>query len=173
MAISKETKQYWLSPNGLARIRYAKMTNGLSDKQIAEDIIGIGYTTLRDWRKDNPLLSAALKSTRDAEIAKAYEQLDRAAQGGEITGKITTKYVYKYDEDGNETLVSKEIHSTTEKAAPNVTAAIFKLKNLDADKWRDKIEHDSNVTVNGGIKVELSNDDIDRRIKELKDRLNE
>lgn len=108
-------KLYWLSPAGLARIRYHRAIEGYSEERIAKEIMGIAYSTLQEWKKTDSGLSAALKSNKSAEIARAFEQLDRSSEGGVIAGKVTTKYQYKYDEDGNEVATGKEVTVTEEK----------------------------------------------------------
>lgn len=115
---------------------------------------------------------AALNSTKKAEAARAFEQLDRSAEGGSIAGKVTTKYQYKYDKEGNEVLVAREVTVTEEKAAPNPRAAEFKLKNLDPEHFKDRMENTVTGADGGPVQIEtLTADDLDERIKELQAKL--
>ena len=165
-------KLYWLSPAGLARIRYHRAIEGYSEERIAKEIMGIAYSTLQEWKKTDSGLSAALKSNKSAEIARAFEQLDRSSEGGVIAGKVTTKYQYKYDEDGNEVATGKEVTVTEEKAAPNRTAIIFKLKNLDPQHFKDRVENAVTGADGGPVQIEaLTGDALTARIKELQDKL--
>lgn len=170
--VTSDEKKYWLSANGLARIRYHRAILGETEEYIAKEVMGIAYSTLSEWKKGKSELSEALKSTKKGETARAYEQLDRSANGGSIAGKVTTKYQYKYDKDGNEILTGKEVTVTEEKAAPNATAAIFKLKNLDPQHFRDRVENAITGADGGAVKVEtLTDADVDARIKELESKI--
>ena len=170
--VTSDEKKYWLSADGLARIRYHRAVLGESEEAIATELINVSYPTLRGWKKDNLSLLSALKSTKKAETARAFEQLDRSANGGSVAGKVTTKYQYKYDKDGNEILTGKEVTVTEEKAAPNATAAIFKLKNLDPKHFKDRVENAITGADGGAVKVEtLTESDVDARIKELESKL--
>ena len=134
--------------------------------------MNVSYSTLNKWKKENSELLQVLKTTKKAETARAFEQLDRAANGGTIAGKVTTKYQYKYDKDGNEILTGKEVTVTEEKAAPNTTATIFKLKNLDPQHFKDRVENAITGADGGAVKVEtLTDADVDARIKELESKL--
>ena len=170
--ITCEEKKYWLSKAGLDRIRYHRAIDGRSEEWSATELIGMAYSTLREWKKGEKALSAALKTDRRAEIARAYEQLDRSANGGTIAGKVQTKYHYEYDEDGNEILKSKDVIVLEEKTAPNPTAVIFKLKNIDAEHFKDRIENTLTGADGGAIQVQtMKDEDIDKRIAELEAKL--
>lgn len=170
--VTSDEKKYWLSADGLARIRYHRAILGDSEESIATDLMGVSYATLQAWKKGNLGLLGALKSTKKSETARAFEQLDRSANGGSIAGKVTTKYKYEYDKDGNEILTGKEVTVTEEKATPNATAAIFKLKNLDPAHFKDRVENALTGADGGAVKVEtLTDADVDARIKELESKL--
>lgn len=170
--VTADEKKYWLSPNGIARIRYHRAVLGEKQATIAKELMHISESTLKEWKKGNSALSAALNSTKKAEAARAFEQLDRSAEGGSIAGKVTTKYQYKYDKEGNEVLVAREVTVTEEKAAPNPRAAEFKLKNLDPEHFKDRMENTVTGADGGAVKVEtLTDADVDARIKELESKL--
>lgn len=170
--VTSDEKKYWLSADGLARIRYHRAVLGESEEAIATELMHVSYPTLRVWKKENSALLSALKTTKKSEAARAFEQLDRSANGGTIAGKVTTKYQYKYDKDGNEVLTGKEVTVTEEKSAPNVTASIFKLKNLDPQHFKDRVENAITGADGGAVKVEtLTDADVDARIKELESKL--
>lgn len=170
--VTADEKKYWLSPNGIARIRYHRAVLGEKQATIAKELMHISESTLKEWKKGNSALSAALNTTKKAEAARAFEQLDRSAEGGSIAGKVTTKYQYKYDKEGNEVLVAREVTVTEEKAAPNPRAAEFKLKNLDPEHFKDRMENTVTGADGGPVQIEtLTADDLDERIKELQAKL--
>lgn len=61
---------------------------GLSDKQIAEEKMQVGYTTLKEWKKRFPSFAAALKSGQEVSDYAVENALYKRALGGDVTAMI-------------------------------------------------------------------------------------
>jgi len=101
---------------------------GLTDKQIANDKIGISLSTFYSWKKEHPEFSDALKGGKELPDARVVNALYRMA-----TGYWNEETVI--DSKGNEHVISKWY-------PPNVTAAIYWTKNRMPKDWRDKRDVD-------------------------------
>ena len=121
----------WLKADSLILLEgWAR--DGLTDEQIAHNI-GITTTTLYDWKKKYPQFAEAIKSGK--------EVIDRIVENALLKSAMG----YKYDEVVKERIYNPEtgesemveVKRTTKDVAPNVTALIFWLKNIQAEKWRD------------------------------------
>lgn len=132
--MAKGKYQRWIEPDGLLLISgWAR--DGLTDDQIAKNM-GISRSTLNDWRNKYPDISDALKKSKELADREVENALYKRAIGYEYT---ETKTVIS-DKDGVKT------ETVVKQVAPDVTAQIFWLKNRKRDQWRDKIDHDQNVT---------------------------
>ncbi|SEN80258.1 hypothetical protein SAMN04487895_10329 [Paenibacillus sophorae] len=109
--------------------------DGLTDELIAEKV-GIGARTLYEWKVRYPQILQALKKGKEVVDRQVESALLRRALG------------YFYDEVTREGGV--EVKRVTKEVQPDVTAAIFWLKNRCPDKWRDKqeIRHSGYLAVN-------------------------
>jgi transposase len=114
---------------------------GKTDKQIAE-YLGIGYTTLTDNKVRYAELAEALKKGKNELVLKLESALYKRALGGYYTKKITRTYIE--DEDGKKT-GSVQVTEQFSEEKPDVGALVFALKNLDPERWRDKVETNVNV----------------------------
>ena len=132
--MAKGKYQRWIEPDGLLLISgWAR--DGLTDDQIAKNM-GISRSTLNEWRNKYPDISDALKKSKELADREVENALYKRAIGYEYT---ETKTVIS-DKDGVKT------ETVVKQVAPDVTAQIFWLKNRKRDQWRDKIDHDQNVT---------------------------
>lgn len=100
--------------------------NGYTDKEIAKKI-GIGYSTLSEWKNKYPELREALKRTKEIVDLDVEKALLSRALGYTVTETETIT-----------TQNNTKVKTTTKHIAPDVTACIFWLKNRQPDKWRDK-----------------------------------
>ena len=100
-------------------------------------VFNINKTTYYRWIKENPALKSAVDEAReisDRMLAdEARESLAKLVKGGRRRRKVVEK-----DKKGR---VVRE-KETRETFLPDERACEFVLKNLEPDKWRDKVEHD-------------------------------
>ena len=76
----------WLEPDGLLRLQdWARQ--GLTDEQIAEKM-GVGYSTLRVWKKQFPQIAETLRQSKDVVDAEVENSLLRKALDGDVTACI-------------------------------------------------------------------------------------
>ena len=122
----------WLEKDNLILLEgWAR--DGLTFEQIAHNI-GINVTTLRDWRKKEPTISAILKKGREVVDYEVENALLKRALGYTITLKEQ-----KVDKDGCIHDLQKDVH-----IPGDTTAQIFWLKNRRKQQWRDKVEVETN-----------------------------
>lgn len=139
----------WLTPEGLLQVEgYAR--DGLIDEQIAHNM-GIAYSTLREWCKQFPALSAALKKGKAPVDMQVENALLKRALGYTEEETITeieeTPYTTK-DADGNvvtRTRTRRHVRKVQKVYPPDVTAQIYWLKCRKPKQWREKV--DTNVAL--------------------------
>jgi transposase-like protein len=125
--VAKGKYQDWLTEEGLLLIEgWAR--DGLTYEQIAKNM-GINRETLNRWKKLYPNISNALKKGRQVVIRELENALIKRAMGYEYE-----EIVHEQNEDG------LSVRRTTKQMAPDTTALIFALKNMDPEHWRDKRE---------------------------------
>lgn len=128
----------WITEEGLRKIE-AWARDGLVEKQICHNM-GIGVTSLNEWKKRFPeILEALKKGKEDIDIEVENSLLDRA-RGFEYKEKITE---IVEQPDGTK---RKHIKEVTKYALPDTTAQIFWLKNRRPDRWRDRPEPQTETT---------------------------
>ncbi len=120
---------------------------GLTDKQIA-DKMKVTESTINKWKLDHIEFSEALKRGKKDPDEQVEKSLCRRANG------------FKYTEVKVEGLGDqKRITKTKKLVAPDTVAAIFWLKNRRPDRWRDKQEVKTELSLSSET-VELLKDDI-------------
>lgn len=107
--------------------------DGLTDEQIAEKM-GIGVTTLYDYKKKYPEFLKALKKGKEIVDRKVESSLLKRALGYDV--KETKKESIYNKKTGEYEMITTEIK--TKHIQPDTTAQIFWLKNRKPDEWRDK-----------------------------------
>lgn len=123
------------------KAEYAKQAEklcllGATDQEIA-DFFEVNVRTVYRWKGQYPGFCQALKAGKDQADERVERSLYQQAIG------------YEQDEvkifmpAGAESPVYAEYRA---KVAPNVTAAIFWLKNRRRNEWRDRIDHASDPT---------------------------
>lgn len=122
--------------NGLVE---AWARDGLTDEQIAGNL-GIAVSTLYAYKAEHEEFSEALKKGKAVVDFEVENALLKRALG------------YEYEEITYED--GKPIKKVTKQVAPDVTAAIFWLKNRKPAQWRDKRE----VEQNGGMVIKFLGD---------------
>lgn len=125
--VAKGKYQDWLTEEGLLLIEgWAR--DGLTYEQIAKNM-GINRETLNRWKKLYPNISNALKKGRQVVIRELENALIKRAKGYEYE-----EIVHEQNENG------LFVRKATKQMAPDTTALIFALKNMDPEHWRDKRE---------------------------------
>lgn len=110
--------------------------DGLTDEQIANNL-GIGTTTLYKWKNQHREFRETLKKGKEVADREVESALYKSALGFRYKDQTVTN-------KGN--VVDVERYEK-----PNVTAAIFWLKNRKPAQWRDKREIEQNCNV--GVQI--------------------
>lgn len=118
--------------------------DGLTDEQIAKNI-GIGRTTLYEWKKKKPNIANSLKKGKEVVDFEVENALLKKALGYTIT-----LHKQKVTKDGDVVDTEEEMH-----VPPDTTAQIFWLKNRRTNKWRDKVVDDEIKVASNGILNEI------------------
>lgn len=83
---SRSKYEKWIEQDGLIQIQdWARQ--GLAEYQIAHNM-GISYSTLKEWKKKYPAISATLKQTKDVVDAAVENALFKKAMSGDVTACI-------------------------------------------------------------------------------------
>ncbi len=127
--------QEWLEEEKLALITGWART-GLTDEQIAKNM-GIAYSTLREWRKKYPAISASLKKGKEVVDFEVENALYKRAIGYEYEEEKT----YIQEVDGK---VTKKKEVIKRHVPGDTTAQIFWLKNRKPKEWRNNPENQEN-----------------------------
>lgn len=123
----------WLTDDGLLQIQgWAR--DGLTEEQIAHNM-GIGLTTLKDWKGKFPTILTAIKKGKAPVDLEVENALLKRALGYEYEETITEVEELAGGKQ------KKHIRKVMKHCPPDTTAQIFWLKNRRPDKWRDKIEN--------------------------------
>ena len=119
--------EYWLTEEGLTLLAgWAR--DGLTDEQIAKNM-GIRRSTLADWKSKYPDISDTLKKGKEIVDVQVENALLKRALG------------YDYTEESIERgPQGTKVKQTVKHVVADTTAQIFWLKNRRPDKWRDKVE---------------------------------
>lgn len=125
--MAKGKYQEWLTDDGLTKIEgWAR--DGLTDKQMAHNM-GITEQTLNVWKKKYPSLSESLKKSKEVVDMEVENALLKRALGFHFVEEASTP--------------QGDVVQLTRYEKPDVTAAIFWLKNRKADTWRNKEKIDT------------------------------
>lgn len=131
----------WLEADNLAVLTSWSMS-GLDLSQIADNM-GISQSTLREWRKKYPAISAALKRGRAHADAHVENALYKRALGYDYTEDTYERRENKATGETEMTLIKQ----VKKHMPPDTTAQIFYLTNRKPDDWkRNRVE----VTDDGG-----------------------
>ena len=119
----------WLEPDKLILLEgWAR--DGLTYEQIANNM-GIGLTTLKEWRKKETTIQTAIKKGKEVADYEVENALFKRALGYTIT--INEQ---KLDKDGCIHDLKRDVH-----IPGDTTAQIFWLKNRKKEQWREKQEY--------------------------------
>lgn len=128
----------WLTDDGLLLIEgWAR--DGLSLEQIAHNM-AIASSTLREWRKNYPAISTAIKKGQAPVDYEVENAMLKSALGYTVKVKKPIKVKTKKQLKDKGTIEEERIEYAEEEVyiKPDTTAQIFWLKNRRPDKWRDR-----------------------------------
>lgn len=139
--MAKGKYEKWLEADNKTLLE-AWARDGLTQAQIAKNM-GIALSTLKEWIKKYPAISAALKKGKEL----ADYEMENALYKKGIGYKITLRKPFKlketeYDNNGKKIKEKEKLEyaEVEEYIPPDVTAQIFWLKNRKPESWRDKRE---------------------------------
>lgn len=125
----------WITPDALLLLS-AWARDGATDPDIA-DKIGIGLSTLYEWKKKYPEIAEALKKNKELADIEIENSLFKRALGYEYTETIK-------ETDGKG--VTKE-RVLIKHMPPDAASIIFWLKNRRPAKWRDRQQADNKESI--------------------------
>lgn len=140
---------------------------GLTDYEIAKRL-GIGVSTLYEWKNKFPEFSEALKRAKKQADFRVEDSLNKRANGYKYN-EVTKERIKLYDGEGN--VVGQELVTTkvvTKEVKPDTTAQIFWLKNRKPDVWRDTKNIEANINDKRDNMTEQEKKD---RLQELRAKL--
>lgn len=161
--MAKGKYEYWLTPEGLLQLEgWAR--DGLTDKQIAEEKIGISERSFTSWKSKHSSISSALKKGKEVVDRQVENALLKKSLGFKETVRKAIKCKEVQYDNGKRISEKEHIEYATEEVyvPPDTTAQIFWLKNRRPDKWRDK----QDLQVSGALETEQSKlDDLIRQMR--------
>lgn len=148
--------QEWLTDDGIQLLK-ALAARGLELGEIAEEI-GVSASTLREWRKKHPAISAALSRGRAHARGIAENSLFKRANGYTIDIKKPIKVrVVDYDPQTQRKIREREeVQEAVEQhhIPADTQALIFYLTNVAPEDWkRNPVEdtYDENEAATTGV----------------------
>ena len=144
--MAKGKWEKWIEPNNLL-ILGAWARDGLTDEDIAHNI-GISRSTLKEWKKKIPAISATLNTNKAIADIRVENALFKKAIGCTVKEKVISKIK---NPDGTVTGTERTVER---ELPPDTTAGIFWLKNRKPKDWRDKqeVELSGNVGMTDALK---------------------
>jgi len=143
MAVSK-----WPQVQSKLVLVEAWCRDGLIEADIAHNL-GIGTTTLKDYKKRYPSFRSALKRGKEEADIMVENALFKRTQGFRYD-EITRERLPIYDKWDHVTIVGYEMVETkrvTKEVLADPTSMIFWLKNRKKLEWRDKHEVEKTIEV--------------------------
>lgn len=130
----------WTTEDNLLRLKgWAR--DGLTDKQIAENKIGVSERTFTNWKSKYPAIVSALKEGKAPADVEMEDSLYKSGMGYYVDEDRPIKVKTTRRKDGMEITEERvEIVTVKRYIEPVVVAQIFWLKNRKPDFWKDKRE---------------------------------
>lgn len=115
--------------------------DGLTYEQIAKNM-GIGLTTLKEWRQKEPTIQSTLKKGREVVDFEVENALLKKALGYNVPIQKAMKIKDVEYENGKKIKEIERIEYYKEEMhiPADTTAQIFWLKNRKAKDWKDRVE---------------------------------
>ena len=150
MAVSKwpEVESKLLQVEAWAR-------DGLTDEDICHNL-GIGTTTLKDYKNRYPSLVSALKRGKEVTDILVENALFKRTQGFRYD-EITTERMEVMYADKTLGFEMVETKRVTKEVLADPTSIIFWLKNRKKLEWRDKHEVEKTIEVRVPMLEEIQN----------------
>lgn len=166
--MAKGLHEQWRTEENIALIK-AWRRDGLKYEQIAKNI-GITEKTLYEWQNKYSDICEALKKGKELADIEVENATFKSAIGFHEKVSKPIKVTKKtFDEETGRIVSSIEEIKFVEEDVyfpPNMTAAIFWLKNRKPNEWKDR-----NITV-GSQKQDDITDDFSQSIKDLVEKEN-
>lgn len=133
----------WQQPKNLMLLE--SWARKLTNEQIAANI-GIAPKTLYAWMNKYPEIREAVERGKEVVVSEVENSLIKRALGYDYE-EITYESSIISDSDGNQRVIEVPTKRILKQQAPDTTAAIFLLKNMDPANWRDKqeVEHSGDI----------------------------
>jgi hypothetical protein len=128
----------WITEDGLLQIKgWAR--DGLSDKEIANEKIGIAENTFCLWKNKHPAIVEALKKGRAPVLVQVEDTFHEKKLQGYFVDEEVTEITISKDSDGREIGRSEHKRVSKRYIPPDTTAMIFYMKCRMSDKYNDRI----------------------------------
>ena len=139
-------------------IDYDKLTEFASQPISNKDIaiaLDMSVSTFYKYMREDPEFKSAYERGMDNRKYELEKALYKRATGFEAQEVVTEK-----DNEGNVT----KTKITDKSYVPDTTAAIFALKNVYPDKYKDRIETVTDINVNINQMQQLSNEELSKLV---------
>lgn len=120
--MARVRKADWMKPASLTKLK-AWARDGLTNEQIAYNM-GCSRSTLQNWMKQEPIIDDAVRQGKEVVDIEVENALLKRALGYEYTEEVATP--------------GGDVVEVKRHKEPDVTAAIFWLKNRKPNTWRNK-----------------------------------
>lgn len=138
--------------------------------------VGISPATYHRWQEEHEDFRKLINEAHDERmqffVLEAKKSLLKKIQGYEVTEtKVVTIPGKEKDEKGTPKPIIKEQTTQRKHVAPDTAAVIFTLTNGDPSRWRNR--QTTEVTGKDGKDLfkSLSDEELDKQIKELEGKL--
>lgn len=135
--MAKGIYQDWIQGEGLERVR-TLVAEGVPDKDIAKNVIGISRGTLYEWRQLYPDFADDFKKSRAVYYDTTNQEVINAIKNraiGYTYTETTRERIKNKETDEYELVVTKEV---TKHLPADPTSAFYWLQNRMPDEWKDR-----------------------------------
>lgn len=153
--MAKGKYEYWLSEDGLLLLSgWAR--DGLSEEQIARNC-GCASSTLREWKKNHPAISAALKKGKEVVDREVENALFNKCVGKYVDEEVAFKCKEVFWDAAGRRCEREEVKTATVKKfiPPETMAQAIWLNNRKPGAWRknankerlddERFKHDKDI----------------------------
>lgn len=140
--------------------------DGLTEEEICKRL-GVSVSSFSEYKNKYPELLEVLKRGKEEADYAVEDALFKRAIGYQYE-EVTYQLAERINPDtGEKETYMTEAKRVTKEVPPDVTAAIFWLKNRCPDKWRDKrdVEHSGAITNNHIDLSQLTTEELKKLAK--------